>query len=97
MHAARAKVALSKIYRYSLLDANGDNTGIEVLCVAEYIAYTLQIGWKPDIRIEYPCGKCEKICPQHISIRKELKRVSKKFEPLPVRMLMSIVRWVLGR
>jgi len=61
MHAARAKVALSKIYRYSLLDANGDNTGIEVLCVAEYIAYTLQIGWKPDIRIEYPCGKCEKI------------------------------------
>ncbi|MCL2839868.1 MAG: aldo/keto reductase [Defluviitaleaceae bacterium] len=64
----------------------------------QYMTSTASISQNPiSPRSCNGCGKCEKICPQHISIRKELKRVSKKFEPLPVRMLMSIVRWVLGR
>jgi hypothetical protein len=41
------------------------------------------------------CGKCEKICPQNIPIRKELKKTSARFEPLLVRGAMALVRKVM--
>ena len=30
------------------------------------------------------CGKCEEICPQHIEIRKLLKKVSVRFDYIPI-------------
>ncbi|MCL2376737.1 MAG: aldo/keto reductase [Defluviitaleaceae bacterium] len=43
------------------------------------------------------CGKCEKVCPQYIPIRKHLKKVGKRMEPLPVRAVMAVVRRVMTR
>jgi len=43
------------------------------------------------------CGKCEPLCPQHIPIRKTLKKVSGSFEPLPMRILISILRKIMAR
>lgn len=38
------------------------------------------------------CGKCEQHCPQHISIRDELKRADKKVRPLPYKLGINIAR-----
>ena len=43
------------------------------------------------------CGKCEKQCPQSIAIRQSLKKVVRSFESLPLRIIMALVRRIMGR
>lgn len=64
MRAANAKAALSKQYRYSLYDENGNETEKKIMREAEFIAYSLQSGRKPETSIEHNCGKCQvTYCP----------------------------------
>ena len=42
------------------------------------------------------CGKCEKICPQFIPIRSMLKKVGRRFEPLPVQLVLKAVRKMIA-
>jgi len=41
------------------------------------------------------CGKCESHCPQNISIRAELKTVSKEMEGILYRPIVYIVRKIM--
>lgn len=59
MRAARAETALSKQYRYSLINSDGTDMGKEVLSEAEFIAYALQSGRRPQSYVERPCAKCQ--------------------------------------
>jgi len=43
------------------------------------------------------CGKCEKACPQYIPIVKSLKKVGKRFEPLPIRAVMAVIRRIMAK
>jgi hypothetical protein len=62
MRASRAEITLSKQFRYSLQDTNGYETNKVVMSEAEYIAYALQTGRRPETYMEYPCSKCEEYC-----------------------------------
>ena len=38
------------------------------------------------------CGKCEKHCPQNISIREELKKADKALRPLPYKIGIAVAK-----
>ncbi|MCL1843185.1 MAG: aldo/keto reductase [Defluviitaleaceae bacterium] len=38
------------------------------------------------------CGHCERNCPQNLPIRKSLKKVTGRLEPLPIRLIMKLAR-----
>ena len=76
---------------YNSSYAQGYITGIQ-----QYMTSTALFSKNPiSPRICNQCGKCEKICPQNISIRKSLKKVTGRFEPLPLRLLLKIARRVM--
>ena len=43
------------------------------------------------------CGNCEKLCPQYLQIRQLLKKVTKRIEPLPLRMVLAVVRLFIAK
>ena len=82
--------ACLSVYNTSYLQGYG--TGI-----AMYITSTAAITKNPHSpRLCDGCGKCEKICPQGISIRNELKKVTRRFEPLPMRVGFALIRHIMG-
>ena len=48
-------------------------------------------------RICNECGRCEKHCPQYIPISKSLKKVGGRFESLPLRSVVALVRRIMSR
>ncbi|MCL1845624.1 MAG: aldo/keto reductase [Defluviitaleaceae bacterium] len=42
------------------------------------------------------CGKCDAACPQGIAVSAEIKKIAGRFEPLPIRALMRVVRAFMG-
>jgi hypothetical protein len=43
------------------------------------------------------CGKCEKVCPQYLPIRKALKKTAGRLEPLPIRLAFAIARRIMTK
>ena len=68
-----------------------------IMGVANYITSTaLNTKNHTSVRNCNGCSKCEKICPQKIPVRKEFKRVSRRFEHLPFRMVFALMRRMMG-
>jgi len=78
---------------YNSRYAQGFVTGMTL-----YMTSTAAIAKNPSSpRLCNECGKCEKHCPQYLPIRKWLKKVSGKFEPLPMRLMLALVRRLVTR
>jgi len=78
---------------YNTSYMQGFSTGMTL-----YITTTAALKKNPNSpRLCNECGKCEKICPQHIPIRKSLKKVTGRFESLPLRIGMSILKRIMTR
>jgi len=79
------------IEAYNSSYVQGYSKGIQL-----YFTSTAILSKNPDRpHICNGCGKCEKACPQFIPIRKELKKAARRFEPLPMRLLVSLVRRIM--
>ena len=79
---------------YNSSYAQGFFTGIQ-----QYMTSTTALTSKTpaSTRLCNQCGKCEKLCPQYLPIRKDLKKVSRRFESPPLRLLWAIGRRVIMR
>jgi predicted aldo/keto reductase-like oxidoreductase len=73
---------------YNTSFAQGFATGMQ-----QFMTSTNAVGKNPySPRLCVQCGKCEEHCPQHLPIRKALKQVSARMEPLPIRIGLAIAR-----
>ncbi|MDR0597091.1 MAG: aldo/keto reductase [Treponema sp.] len=73
---------------YNTSFAQGFVTGMQ-----QFITGTAAVGRNPHSpRLCVQCGACEKHCPQHLPIRRALKKVAARMEPLPIRVGLSLAR-----
>jgi predicted aldo/keto reductase-like oxidoreductase len=78
---------------YNASFAQGIATGLQL-----FMTSTAAMGAKPcGPRICIGCGKCERHCPQSIAIPNELRKVSKRLEPLIVRGAVRAARYFFRR
>ena len=61
--------------------------------LVEYIKYTALRKTSTAASNCVECGKCEKHCPQHIEIRKELKNARKELEGPVYKLVRKFVEW----